>query len=154
EIEYLLGRCLEAKGQADEALTWYDRATRHTPDRRESYVRLAGLLRDDSDPVEQEKRVERVGRSADRVMDDLVAANPRSLHAFLERARYPQAAAPARAAAELAEALRLGPDEADVLLTAAELERQQGQPDEARAHLQRGQKQHPRDARFYHALAA
>src|SRR5262249_39804984 len=106
------------------------------------------------DPVEQEKRVERVGRSADRVMDDLVAANPRSFHAFLERARYLQAAAPARAAAELAEALGLGPDEADVLLTAADLERQPGQPDEARGHVQRGQKQHPRDARFYHALAA
>jgi tetratricopeptide (TPR) repeat protein len=153
ELEYLLGRCLEARGQADEAVAWYDRATRHTPDRLESYVRLAGLLRDARDPLAQERRVERVGRSADQVMDELVAANPRSFRAFLERARYLQATEPERAADDLAVALRLAPDEADVLLTAAELERQQDNPDAARAHLRHGLKRHPQDIRFYLALA-
>src|SRR5262249_16165350 len=54
---------------------------------------------------------------------------------------------------DVEEALRLAPDDADVLLAAAEL----GQLDQdtagARAGLEKGRKRYPQDARFYGELA-
>ena len=87
-------------------------------------------------------------------MDELVAANPNSFRAYLERFRFYRGTVPERAVGDLAEALRLAPDEADVRLAAADLAREQDRPSEARDHLERGLKRHPRDVRFHLALAA
>lgn len=145
ELEHLLGECAEANGQYAQAAGWFGKAVEHAPDRTESYVRQAQLLR------------RRLGESkqADAVMDGLVKQNPHSAAARLARARYrKEAGALDAAAGDVAEALKLAPEAVDVLLAAAEVAEAQGQPGRAREHLQLGARLHPRQAPLHHALAA
>src|SRR5262249_42161787 len=55
---------------------------------------------------------------------------------------------------DLGEAFKIAPDDVEVLLAAAELERIRGRADDARAHLRRGQSLHPEDPRWYRYQAA
>ena len=78
EVQDLLGQCEEALGEAEKAEAAYRAAVTLAPDRVGAGGRLARLLRGV------------LGREteADQVMDDLVAANPDSAAAYLERADY------------------------------------------------------------------
>ncbi len=145
ELEYLLGRCREAGGHSAEAAALYEEARRLAPGQIEAHVRLARLLRLQLKNREQ----------ADRVMDGLVAANGRSARAFLERARYRKQyhqGLPG-AAQDVARALELAPEDASVLLAAAEMDREKKDFESARGHLERGLKLHPRNPEMYRALA-
>jgi cellulose synthase operon protein C len=145
ELEELQARCAVATAQFAEAAEWYDRALRHAPERVDSYVERAQLLR---------RRLNRPA-DADRVMEQLLQANPRSLPARLARARYLWEHQGAdRAAAELATTRQeLAADDLDVLLLSADVAIAQRRPDEARDHLRRGMEAHAGDARLCQGMA-
>src|SRR5260370_42710561 len=85
----------------------------------------------------------------------LIAHNGRSAAAYLARARYcGRFAVPgADPAADIARALKLAPDDADVLLAAATSARVQGNLEAARGRLEHGLERHPGNAAMYQAMA-
>jgi tetratricopeptide (TPR) repeat protein len=145
DVEYWLGRAHETRAESAQAAKAYESVIRRAPERIEAYVRLAGLLRT------------RLGKpdQAMRCMDRMVAANKGSARAYLERAAYlRERRQTAKAAADLREALRLAPDDAEVALAASSLAQEQRRPDDARACLALAMKRHPKDVRLYQTLAA
>lgn len=145
DLELLLGRCDEAQSRPADAAAWYRKASRHAPTRIEAAVRLASLLRG---PLKDAKQ-------ADRVLDEMVAANPKSSRAYLERGVFRLSAGRSDdAAADAARALALAPEDADALIVAAALaQRREGGLDEARRLLARGIAAHPRDEKLPSNLA-
>lgn len=137
ELEAYWGRLFEVEKMQPDAMDCYRLAIRHAPEEQTGYVRLAYLLRrqpatgkarDDSDS------------EADRVIDDLVAANDSSADAYLVRWRYRrefdllgvrESGTKGRLELEtcgedVSQAVRRKPDSVDVLLCAADLERLRG----------------------------
>jgi tetratricopeptide (TPR) repeat protein len=154
EVEYLAGQWHEAQNEYTEAQTCYRRAIQRNPQGVDSYVRLAELLRRQPDPARQEENA----REAERVLDELVAKNPQSYQAYLARWRHRKASGAlgdpdhlAEAGRDVARAVVLAPQEADVLLVAAERARLAKDLKEARRLLEEGFKHHPHDVRFYQA---
>jgi len=144
EIEDLLAQCAEANAQFAQAADWCERSLRHAPGRIDGYVRHADLLR---------RRLNRP-EDADRAMERLVNANADSAPAWLARARYRQMHGTfADAAADVAEAQRLAPANADVLLAASDLELARNRIDDARATLKRALEHRPADVRLLQAMA-
>ncbi|MBL8798796.1 MAG: tetratricopeptide repeat protein [Planctomycetia bacterium] len=144
ELEALLARCHAARGEFEPAAACYEKAIQHDSKKIENYVVLAELLRRKLDSA----------RRANEVMDRLVAANPKAFQAFLARARHHQEAGrPEPAAADIARAGELAPDEAEVVLAVGGQAIARGEPEQARAGLERGLELHPRNAAFYLRLA-
>ncbi len=144
DLEEQRGWCLDAHGDYQGAAAALARAVRKGPHRLESYVGLAAVLRHRLDQPDD----------AARVMDDMVAANAGSHRAYLLRARYhKERGALPDAARDVNRAAALAPDDADVLLTSAEVARAAGKPDDARRDLGRALERHSRDERLYRALA-
>jgi tetratricopeptide (TPR) repeat protein len=145
ELEELLAQCEEASAQFARAAECYAQVVRHDPHRIDSYVRRAVLLR---------QRLSRP-EGGDEVMNQLIAANPKSVAAYLARARYRrQYHTAAQAAEDVAYVQQhLAPDDADVLLAAAELDAVQGNYEQARQTLGRAIKLHAQDARLKQQMA-
>ncbi len=148
EAAQLLGTYYEANKEegngVEQAAAAYRRAITLDPARLDAYVRLAGLLRG---------RLNRPGQ-ADAVMDALVRANAAAPQAYLLRGRYRLThQSPEQAAEDLRHAGNLAPDDAEVILALGELAQAQKEYAKARTELARGVKLHPRDGRFYLALA-
>jgi tetratricopeptide (TPR) repeat protein len=150
EIDDLLGRCHEGRGERAKAANAYRAAIGRAPQRIEPYLRLARLLRDHlAQPGE-----------ADRLLHAMIQANKQSYQVYVGRARLLQDGAPSKEALEAArkdvlEALRLAPNEAEALLAAGEL--LQKMPDhlgEARGYLRRAAERSQADQRPYETLAA
>lgn len=145
ELEHMLAWCLEAKGDYEGAAAAFERAIAAEPTRIESYALLAEVL---------EKLPERAAE-ADKVLDDLVRANPKSYQAYLVRGRFlAHKGLNQKSDQDLAQALKLAPEEPAVLLAAAERAEAKGQIDEARTLLQKGWAQHPQNVGLIRALAA
>ena len=80
--------------------------------------------------------------SADQVVDDMVAANPKAAKAYLARYRYRLHYGLSGAKDDLAAALKYGPDDLEVVLQAAHqarrdaetAQRQGGSPEEVQAY--------------------
>jgi Tfp pilus assembly protein PilF len=145
ELQEMLAQCEEAATQFARAAELYGRVVQHAPDRIDNYVRRASLLRQRLDkPAE-----------ADQVMDQLIAANPKAVAAYLARARYRrQYHTAARAAEDIAYVQKhLAPDDAEVLLLASELDAAQGHFEAAREHLRRGMQLHAKDVRLTQQMA-
>jgi tetratricopeptide (TPR) repeat protein len=145
DLEYRLAVCYEADREDLKAVEFQRRAILHAPAQMDSYVRLARLLR----------RLDRP-KEADKVMDELVAANPRAFAAFVARALYrKEFGSLAEAEKDVAHARdRLAAaDEADVLWASAAIAHARGKPDDARTYLRRGVQLHPRHAAMYRSLA-
>ncbi len=86
---------------------------------------------------------------ADEVMDELVQGASEDFEAHLARFQYRMQYQPEEASADLRQALRLAPEEPDVLLAAAEWAVQQDATDEAVGFYRRLVETHPDDARAY-----
>jgi tetratricopeptide (TPR) repeat protein len=163
ELEELLGQCELARGEYREARGSFERACRLAPERIDSYVLLATLLRQHPDEVlgKKEKAAGLV-KLADAGVDAMVAANKGDFRAYVARAGYRRRFAPATdstAALQAAEqdldmARRLAPDDPVVLLTGGEVARARRDFDKARAYLLRSCEKHPRDVRAFRLLAA
>ncbi len=144
EWEELLGRCHEAKGEYAKAVTWFEKAIKHGPQRVESYLALSQLLRY---RLKQEER-------ANKVLDELVQANGESPKAYLARAAERRKAGRiAEAGEDVARAFQIAPSDIDVLLASAETAGAAGKLDEARGYLRRGIERHPQTPQLYLALA-
>jgi tetratricopeptide (TPR) repeat protein len=156
ELKYLIGRCHEGHSDYADAVQAYQAAIGLTPGRIDAYPRLALLLRE---------RLAKPGE-ADQCMKTLIDNNKKAFQAYLQRAAYWKKLRLAQppfseqgnlldraAAADISEALRLAPDEADVVLAAAESAQAQQRWDLAREHLRRGLEHHPEDVRMYQVAA-
>ena len=177
EPKFLLGRCEEGTGQYRKAADLYAEAIKREPTLVEAYPRLANLLRENLNQADQ----------ADAIMDareekgGLIAANGTSADAYLARASYRDRYGIEGSATDVAKALELAPDDADVLLAAAEsaraaaeaaraaadsanragdtarakveLERTNREIERAIGHLKHGAEKHPKNAAMYSGLA-
>ncbi len=151
ELELLYAQCLLAEKHFPEAEQWLARATEHAPKQIHGYVLRARVLREHLDQP----------GAADGGMDAMVGAAG-SAQARLARAGYrgrharDGAEGDAQrklAEADVEEARRLAPDDADVLLAYAQLSQVRDESEEARTALRRGLELHPRDMRLYDRLA-
>jgi cellulose synthase operon protein C len=148
-VEYAKARSLL------ESLVGYDRETKvfndknaTAPHELEAYLSLANLLRD---KMRDEDAPDRVVM-ADRVIDQLVKANPDSARAFLIQAGYLAAyQSRDKARPSIEKALELAPEDDEVLLHAAELYLGADEFDKAEPLVQKGISKYPKDSRFYRA---
>jgi predicted Zn-dependent protease len=133
ELEELLGECSRGLGSLDQAEQWFRKSLRHDPHRVSCYDRLARLQRTDLLQAEP----------ADKTIQELVEQNPRAARAYLFRWRYAADFWPAADANDLAAALRLAPDDAEVILAAAVASEKKGDSNAARAYWEQGCRLHP-----------
>jgi len=122
----LYGRMRDGGSRADDAPDAlgeaFARAVALNPADAEIAVTLAGLYREN--PQWLDAKAQALSESerkaaADRILDALVAADPRSARAYLARHRYRLLYQLSGADDDLAAALEFGPDDPDVLLQAA-----------------------------------
>ena len=96
--------------------------------------------------------------TAEKILEKLVEANKDSYDAYLKRCRYWQGIKSTeyenRALADIEEALRLAPDEVDVLITAADVFLRADRLDDAKRVLDHGREKHPDEVQFFRWLAA
>jgi tetratricopeptide (TPR) repeat protein len=144
ELEVKLGRALAATEHYPEAATSFRTAIGHSPQQIEAYVALAVLLREKLDDRE----------AADETINQMVSANASSPQAYVERAKYWRATKRAtEAKADLVVALKKGPNDREVLLTAAEFALNDKEVDKAKEYLQRANERFPDDPLVQQALA-
>ena len=84
DLEYLIAYCSEAEGDHAAAVRWYRSSIAHDPHRIDSFVRLAWVLRSRLDDPTGANKV----MDASEIKNGLIAANPQSARAFLERGYY------------------------------------------------------------------
>jgi tetratricopeptide (TPR) repeat protein len=156
EADYLIGRWHEGREDFAEAANWYRQAIAHDPTQIDGYVRLANILRRRLDPAQQAEH----DKEADQLINDMVARNEEAVPAHLARWHYRRERGGlafvgklAEASQDVVRALELAPQDAAVLLAAAELAQAQDNPDQARGHLRNGIQLYPQDARFYRIFA-
>jgi tetratricopeptide (TPR) repeat protein len=143
ELAYQAGLCHELDRAKALAAEDYRQAIKLSPQALRPYLHLADLLRLNlGDPD-----------GADKIMDEMVAANMNAYGAYLARARYRLALNKTGSEEDVVRAYELAPDDANVLLLAAQIAQDSGRIPEARAHLQKALKKHPGVAPVYHALA-
>lgn len=144
EMEHIIGWCYEHLKLDDKAAEWYRNAIAASGQRIDTYVKLREVLeRGQGDP-------EQIAA----LMNEMIANNPESARAALVRHRYYlKADALKEAEKDLQRALELAPEDANVLLTAAEWAQRHGRAEEARKYLQRGLIKHPSNEAIYKGLA-
>ena len=152
ELEHILGWCCEAEKRYDQAEAWFRKAIARDPLRIDSYALLADILRQKSDVDAPAQTM--------AIMDVLVKENPDSYQAYLLRRRIrlllnneDKPAELDLAEKDLQWAMKLAPQEPEVVLAAAASAQQRGHIEDARAQLMRGIAAHPRQAALYKALA-
>jgi tetratricopeptide (TPR) repeat protein len=151
QVYYLLGLCHEGLGEYDDAINRLREAVGHDPKLIDAYATLATLLRD------QRKNPE----DADSVVEQLVAANPKSAQAFIARADYRAKYRLDGVADDVRMAVQLAPEDPDILfrsarmaidLSVADKDREKLLSD-AEQLLQKGVALEPRFAGWYLGLA-
>jgi tetratricopeptide (TPR) repeat protein len=92
---------------------------------------------------------------AERVIDQMITANPNSAAAYMARGRFfvtdDQLE---RGRADIERAYQISPDDADVLLAIQELAVKEKNFDKAAEYIKKGKEAHPQDVRFYQTAAA
>jgi tetratricopeptide (TPR) repeat protein len=139
ELEDLLGQCDQPESKFDEAERHYRKSIALDSTRVVTFDRLARLLRQDMKNPE----------AADRAIEEMLKANPKSALAYVRKWRYHREFGPAADGNNIALALKFGPDEAEVLIAATELARQSKDPVGARKHIEQGLDRHPESVPFY-----
>jgi predicted Zn-dependent protease len=141
----MLGQCLEAEGEHEQAAAYYEQAIDHDPQAIDTYRRLAGLLR---------RRLEDPARARD-ILDRMIAANGASGRAYLVRARHRQAEGDwPGAEQDLEQASTLDPADPEALLLLAKSAPATGRRERLRPRLEEALASHPRHAGLRRALAA
>jgi len=124
----------------------FDVEKAQAPHQVEAYEILARLLRERVEPHQP--------TVADRIMEQLIAVNKDSFRAHLLRARYLQQYARGTGSKEdLAVALKLAPDDPDVILVAAESALIDKKFDESQLLLTRGLELYPKNINMYRQWA-
>ena len=145
EIEHRRGWCLDADGKAEPAAQAFRAAVALDPKRIGSWLLLAETLH------------HRLSKDVDahKALDAMVAANPKSAAARLGRFRYERLLGrDAEAAADLAEAERLAPEDANVILAASQWAQSKGDFARARDWVDKGAKLYPANEAIIKELAS
>ena len=144
ELKELEGKCLLLEADFEAGANAYSEAISYDPTRLICYVQRARLDRNElrKDP-----------KDADDEIEWMVANNPESGPAHLDRFRYLSEFRPPAPDSDLKKALELAPENPEVLLTAALVAEQKKDPAAARSYLEKGLKLHPQNADFAMALA-
>jgi tetratricopeptide (TPR) repeat protein len=174
ELFSLRGRCHEATARYKKARQDFELALKQPQKDLDDYWRLAYLMRRHSSEVklgekkdhkgkvlQKAETVDQVSEKADAVIASMLQVHAKSFRGHLYAADYLKdfqpAGEPAKALAQIEEHIRkaeaLAPEEADVLLKAAELEQDKRNYEQARSRLCKGVARHPEDWRMYQALA-
>ncbi|MGP0065145.1 MAG: tetratricopeptide repeat protein [Isosphaeraceae bacterium] len=143
ELEDLLGQCESGMTRHEQAEQLFLQAIEHDPRRVACYDRLARLRRAEL------RRTE----AAERTIREMIAKNPDAGRAYIFRWRYAQEYAPPADAKDIQKALELGPDDLEVLLTAAVASEQKPDLASARLYWEKGQKLDPKSVAFALGLA-
>lgn len=143
----------EAHGQSaiEEAIVLLEEANRAIPGDEEVAKALANLYRDYQLGLSQAERDARIAQ-ADAVMDTLVAQSTDGGTALLARFAYRRKYELEGVEKDLEDALRLAPDNVDVLIAAAEYAFRRNRTDEARGLYVRAIKAAPDDPQGYLGL--
>lgn len=145
DIEHKRGWCLDAEGKADAAAQAFRKAVELDPKRVNSWLLLAEVLH------------HRLSRDveAQKALDAMIAANPDSAAARLGRFRYDRLLGrDDDAAKDLAEAQRLAPDDADVILVGCQWAQSKGDFTKARDLVDKGTKLYPANESMIKELAS
>jgi tetratricopeptide (TPR) repeat protein len=148
-LHFLLGRCLEASGDATKAEASYQAAIANgVPQRLEAYQRRASLLRSQLNKPEE----------ADRVIEEMVHSDPGNPRVYLERGRYRRSFAKTlddmkAVTDDLQQVLKQSAQEPEGYVELATLAQATGNIQEARRVLETGLKAMPRDHSLHEALA-
>ena len=145
ELERLIGESFEGEGKYDESVSWFQNSIKRAPQQTASYSRLAGL---------QRRKLNQPDK-ANETVNSLVKANQGSARALLARARYRGEFGLAGIDQDISQALKLAPDDPEVMIASANLARNRPNPDfnAARRDLERGMALAPKDRRMYQELA-
>ncbi len=143
ELEDLLGQCERGSTRYEQAEKWFAQALEHDPARVVCYDRLARLLRNDL----------RRNEAADRTIKAMVAKNLKSGLAYASRWRYSKEFFPSASQGDIQEALKLAPDDLEVLFTAAVSSEQKPDAAAARVYYEKGFKLDPKNLAFALGLA-
>ena len=122
----------------------FDAKKASAPHEVEVYANLAGIVRGKDNQPE----------FADRILDQMIEANPKSAEAYVQRGRLHTAWGNADAArADAEKAYQLKPDDVDVLLFMADAASQNENYEKAREYVDKAKKLHPEETRIYQASA-
>ncbi len=143
DLEDMMGQCARGLHRFDHAEQWFQQALGHDPSRVSCYDRLARMRRADL----------RRSDDADGAIREMVAKNPKDGRAYLYCWRYAREFWPAADANDLAFALKLAPDDPEVLATAAIARVQKNDDDAARAYYEKGHRLYPENVTFVLGLA-
>jgi tetratricopeptide (TPR) repeat protein len=143
ELEDMMAQCEQGSLNPEQAEEWYRRSITRDPSRVAGYQHLSSLLRSN-----------RKEADADKVVEAMIAANPKSGQALVTRWRYRRSYGLDADANDIARALNLAPDDADVLMAAAEVALSKKDTMGALKYLERGLERKPNDSAFYRYAAA
>ena len=144
ELKELDGKCLLLDSDFPAAASAFAAAISYDPTRIFCYVQLARLDR---------KELRKDTKDADGEIEWMIANNPRSGLAHLDRFRYLTEFRPPAPDGELKQALELAPEDPEILLTAALAAEHKKDLAAARGCFEKGLKLHPRIVAFPMALA-
>jgi tetratricopeptide (TPR) repeat protein len=139
ELEHKRAWCLDAEGKYEAAVQGYARAVEADPKRIPAWLLMAEILH------------QRLSRDVDaqQAFDKMVAANETSAAAWLARFRYRRMLGhDVEAEKDLAEARRLAPEDADVILAACQWAQSKGNDAEARRLAAKGAELFPANEAF------
>jgi len=144
ELHHIIAWCQNAAGDYEQAVASFARATAADAQRIDAYLLQADILND---------RLRRA-EDAENVLNQLIAANPKSHRSYLGRARFfQQHGKLEEAGKDIDIASSLAPTDASVLLTAAQIAQARGDIPAARGLAGKGLVEHPTNAQFYKTLA-
>lgn len=143
ELEDMMGQCEQGSLKPEQAEEWYRRSIKRDPSRLAGYQHLSSLLRS-----------HRKETDADKVVEAMIAANPESGQAIITRWRYRRSYGLEADVNDVARALKLAPDDSDVLMAAAEVALSKKDMTGALKYLERGMERKPNDSAFYRYIAS
>jgi tetratricopeptide (TPR) repeat protein len=131
ELEDMLGQCQRGQTKSKDAEKSFRQALEHDPSRVDTYDRLARMQR-------AERRPGAVA-DADATIAKMVVKNPKAGRAYIYRWRYTQEFAPPADDGDITTALKLAPEDLEVLYTAAVVAGElRHDAAAARAHFEKG----------------
>ena len=142
----MAAQCQRVLGNDKEAEELFRRAIQSNPKDIDSYGGIAEIYQENDDDKSRE--------AVNKILDQMVAANPDNWLAYLRRYGFRiSGGVNDEARADLAQAVKLAPTELDVLLTAADRATNDKEFDKAREYLDQAKKHHPQAAKVYVAYS-